>query len=148
MEKQRVFVAHCPQSNMNLASGIAPMRKFLDRGVPAGLGSDVAGGSGTSIFRAMSDAIQASKLYWRLVDPACAPLSLREAFYMGTMGGGAFWGKVGSFVDGYEFDALVIDDSGNLEANPLDIESRLARIIYRPDRCRLLRKYVRGKDIL
>ena len=148
MKEQGVSVAHCPQSNMNLSSGLAPIRRFLDEGVAVGLGSDVAGGSQTSIFRAMSDAIQASKMYWRLADPSCAPLSLEEAFYLGTLGGGAFWGKAGSFLEGYEFDALVMDDSANVEANPLTIGERLARVVYRPDRCKMLKKYVRGKRIL
>jgi guanine deaminase len=55
--KQRgVYVAHCPQSNTNIASGIAPIRRFLSNSINIGLGSDVAGGCHVSIFRAMSDA--------------------------------------------------------------------------------------------
>ncbi len=148
MEARRVFVAHCPQSNMNLASGIAPIRRFLNRGIPVGLGSDVAGGCHTSIFRAMSDAIQVSKLYWRLLDQQAAPLTIEEAFYLGTKGGGAFFGKVGSFLPSYEFDALVIDDSGLRAPYDLSLSQRLARIIYQPDRCAIERKFVRGRDIL
>ena len=147
MQAQGVFVAHCPQSNMNLASGIAPVRKFLERGIPTGLGSDMSAGCHTSIFRAMTDAIQVSKLYWCLVDQACKPLCLEEAFYMGTMGGGAFFGETGSFLPGYEFDALVIDDSGSGTPNPLDISERLARLVYRPEACELVKKFVRGIDI-
>ncbi len=148
MAERQVFVAHCPQSNMNLASGIAPIRRFLDRGIPVGLGSDVAGGCHTSIFRAMSDAIQVSKLYWRLLDQNEAPLAIEEAFYLGTMGGGAFFGKVGSFLPSYEFDALVIDDSKLEAPYDLSLNERLARIIYDPDRCILERKFVRGRDVL
>ena len=148
MRGQRVFAAHCPQSNMNLASGVAPVRKFLDLGIPTGLGSDVAGGCHSSIFRAMTDAIQASKLYWRLTDQGSAPLTLEEAFYMGTLGGGAFFGKVGSFIPGYELDALVIDDSRNAGVNPMDLPQRLARAVYQPEKCDILKKYVRGRNIL
>jgi len=67
MKKQGVYIAHCPQSNTNLASGISPVRRYLDEGLHIGLGSDIAGGTSVSILRAMADAIQVSKLYWRLV---------------------------------------------------------------------------------
>ena len=42
MKNNQVYVAHCPQSNMNLSSGIAPVRRFLSEGIPTGLGSDMA----------------------------------------------------------------------------------------------------------
>jgi len=148
MKKNNVFVAHCSQSNFNLASGIAPIRKYMINGVNIGLGSDVAGGSHLSIFRAMSDAVQASKLYWRLVDQNDNALSLNEAFYLGTEGGGRFFGKVGSFKIGYEFDAVIIDDSNIPTTNPLTIEERLARVIYCSDDSNVYAKYVRGEKVL
>ena len=67
MKEQGVFVAHCPQSNMNLSSGIAPIKGYLQEGQQVGLGTDVAGGAHLSLFRAMTEAIQCSKLRWRLV---------------------------------------------------------------------------------
>ena len=147
LKKNGVFAAHCPQSNINLASGIAPVRRFMEKGIRVGLGSDVAGGCHASIFRAMSDAVQVSKLYWRLVDQSETPLSVQEAFYLGTAGGGSFFGKVGSFDEGYEFDAVVIDDSGIPSSNPLNLEERLSRIIYLSDDSCIRDKYVRGKKI-
>ena len=102
MKERGVYVAHCAQSNANLASGIAPVRRYMDLGLKVGLGSDVAGGVHTSIFRAMSDAIMASKLRWRLTDDSLKPLTVEEAFYLGTVGGGAFFGKVGSLEKGYD----------------------------------------------
>jgi len=147
LKNNRVYVAHCPQSNTNLASGIAPIRRFLRNGIHVGLGSDVAAGYHTSIFRAMSDAIQVSKLYWRLLEQEDAPLTLAEAFYLGTIGGGSFFGKVGSFDEGYEFDAVVIDDSSITTPHQLSIESRLERIIYLSDNSHIFDKYVRGNKI-
>ena len=63
IKNNQVVVAHCPGSNMNLSSGIAPIRKYLDNNVKVALGSDVAGGHTESIFRAITDAIQVSKMY-------------------------------------------------------------------------------------
>lgn len=147
MKERGVFVAHCPQSNTNLSSGIAPVRKFLDEGVLVGLGSDIAGGTTESIFRAMSDAIQVSKLRWRLIDEKEKPLTLEEAFYMGTKGGGAFFGKVGSFEVGYELDAVIIDDSMLKHPQPLSIKERLERIIYLSDDRHIVGKYVSGRKV-
>lgn len=64
-----------------------------------------------SVFRALTDAIAVSKLRWRLLDDSLTPLAFAEAFWLATMGGGAFFGKVGSFEEGFAFDALVLDDS-------------------------------------
>ena len=44
-----------------------------------------------------------------------------EAFYMATKGRGAFFGKVGSFEAGYEFDAVVMDDSVIPHPQPLNL---------------------------
>lgn len=144
MRARGVFVAHCAQSNMNLSSGVAPVRTYLDRGMHVGLGTDIAGGFSPSIFRAMSDSVQASKLRWRLLDNSQKPLTVPEAFYMGTKGGGAFFGKVGSFEQGYEFDAVVLDDTSLPTPLELDPVERLERVIYlSDDRC-VGDKYVAG----
>ena len=143
LKKRGVFIAHCPQSNMNLSSGIAPIRRYLTEGIPMGLGSDVAGGASLSIFRAMAEAIQVSKLRWRLTDAAWPPLSVPEAFYLGTLGGGAFFGRVGGFEPGYEVDALVLEDR-SLNPPQLSIPERLERIVYLSDERQLRHKYVAG----
>lgn len=147
MAAQGVYVAHCPQSNTNLSSGIAPVRRFLRQGVRVGLGSDIAGGCHTSIFRAMADAIQMSKLHWRLQDQSEPPLTLAEAFYLATKGGGSFFGKVGGLEEGYAFDVLVLDDGPLSPPDPLSIEDRLARATYLSDDRHILRKYVQGRQV-
>ena len=44
IKDQGVYIAHCPESNTDIASGIAPIRRYLDMGLHVGLGTDVAGG--------------------------------------------------------------------------------------------------------
>jgi guanine deaminase len=143
----QVFIAHCPDSNMNLSSGIAPVRTYLERGLKLGLGSDVAAGDSLSIFSAMKEAVKVSKLLWRLKDQNMAPLSMEEAFYLGTKGGGEFFGKVGSFEPGYEFDAVVLDDNSLVHPQPLTLKQRLERVIYLSDDRNITDKYVAGKKI-
>ena len=149
MRENGVFVAHCPASNMNLTSGIAPIRKYLDRGLHIGLGSDIAGGHSDSIFRAITDAIQVSKMYFRMVDESTKPLVFPEAFYLATKGGGAFFGKVGSFEAGSEFDAVVMDDSVLTHPQSLNLAERAERAVYLGlDGKNITAKYVAGRKIL
>ena len=146
MKENGVFIAHCPQSNMNVSSGIAPVRQFLREGQHVGLGSDVAGGAHLSIFRAMTDAIQASKLRWRLVDQDLPALTMPEALYMATKGGGAFFGKVGSFEPGYELDAVVLDDADLPTTRPCTLAERVERVVYLSDG-QPCAKYVAGRRL-
>ena len=148
IRKNGVWVAHCPNSNMNLASGIAPIRRYLNSGIRVGLGSYVVGGQTESIFRAITDAVQVSKLYWRYMDSSAAPLSFAESFYLATKGGGSFFGNAGSFESGFEFDAVVIDDSSVPHPQKLTLTERLERAVYLGiDRGGILAKYVRGTEI-
>lgn len=147
IKERGVYIAHCPQSNTNIASGIAPVRQYLDAGIHIGLGSDVAGGSSDSIFRAMVDAIQVSKLRWRLITQDDAPITLDEAFYMATAGGGEFFGKVGKFEEGYEFDAIVLDDENLPAPREFSTHERLERIVYLGDDRNIAAKFVAGRKL-
>ena len=143
-----VWIAHCPGSNMNIASGIAPVRHYLERGLRIGLGTDVAGGDSESMFRAVTDAIRASKMYWRYIDHNAKPLTFPEAFWLASKGGGSFFGRVGSFEEGYAFDALVLDDSAEPTPRPLPVRSRLERAFYLGlDRGGIVMKYVDGERL-
>lgn len=149
MKKKGVYVAHCPQSNINLSSGIAPIRRYLEEGIPVGLGTDMAGGANISMFRCMADAVGVSKLYWRLADQGKRPLAMEEVFYLATKGGGSFFGKAGSFEAGYELDALVLDDKGIRSTRTLGTKERLERCIYLAEEGkRLAGKYAAGKKVI
>lgn len=148
MKENGVFIAHCPESNTNLFSGIAPVRRYLDEQIPVGLGSDVAGGTTENLFAAMRHAIQASKLRWRLSDQSLQPLNMEEVFYLASKGGGAFFGKVGSFEPGYEFDAVILDDARLEHPQTLTVKQRLERVIYLGDEREVAGKYVAGRKVL
>lgn len=148
IKDQGVYIAHCPESNTDIASGIAPVRRYLDIGLHVGLGTDVAGGFSLSMFRAMADAIQVSKLRWRLMDQTQTPVTLEEAFYMATIGGGSFFGKVGTFEKGYEFDAMILDDSNIRHPQEISTRDRLERLVYLSDDRNLVGKYVQGRKVI
>ena len=151
LKARGTYIAHSPTSNLNLSSGIAPVRRFMDRGINTGLATDTAGGSSLSMFRMITDAITSSKLRWRLVDNSLAPLKFSEAFYLASKGGGSFFGKAGSFEEGYAADILVLDDVSSemtVLAPELSLPEKLEFYAYRaPDR-RPVAKYVAGKRIV
>jgi len=147
MLRQRgVMVAHCPTSNFNVASGLAPIRRFLDAGIPVGLGSDVSGGHDFSIFRMMVYAVQVSKMHYQR-DKSCAFLTLSEAFWIATKSAGRFFGRVGSFEPGYDFDALVIDDSELKIDADYSLLQRLERFVYIGDDRHIAARYCQGRLI-
>ncbi len=147
MKKNGVFAAHSPLSNANLSSGAAPVGKLFREFVNVGLASDIAAGETENLFRSIAAAIRASKLRWRLVDQKIYPLTVDQAFYIATVGGGKFFGKVGLFEPGYEFDAIVIDDSTITHPQELGLHERLERALYIADERHLCAKYVAGSRL-
>ena len=145
MKQNDVMIAHCPTSNLNIASGLAPIRRFLDEGLRVGLGSDISGGHDLSIFRMMMYATQVSKLLY-LQNHDKPFLTLSEAFWIATKSAGHFFGRVGSFEPGYEFDALVIDDH-DLNHDHYSLLHRLERYIYLGDDRQIVHRFCRGEEI-
>ena len=145
MKKNDVMVAHCPTSNFNLSSGMAPIRNLLDEGVRIGLGSDISGGHDLNMFRMLVYAIQVSKMHYQ-EDHDKAFLTLPEIFWIATKSAGSFFGRVGSFEPGYEFDALVIDDAVLYPAE-YSLQHRLERFIYLGDDRQILHRFCRGQEV-
>jgi guanine deaminase len=88
-------------------------------------------------------------MYFRMVDESTKPLVFSEAFYLATKGGGAFFGNVGSFEEGYEFDAVVLDDNALPHPQPLNLAERMERAVYLGlDTKKIAAKFVAGRKIM
>ncbi|MDO5702358.1 MAG: amidohydrolase family protein [Lachnospiraceae bacterium] len=147
-EKYGVYIAHSPESNVNLCSGAAPIKSYLKRGLHVGLATDVSGGSSPSMFSAMRSAVWVSKLRHRLYNETLSPLTSSEVFYMATRGGGEFFGNVGSFEEGFEFDAIIVDDEQIMTMrDDMTAAERLERVIYLADDRHVVGKYVAGRKL-
>ena len=147
LANNNVYVAHCPTSNVNLSSGIASIRKLISNGVKVGLATDISGGHTLSLIEVMAYTMQMSNLKWIESNYQDAPLTTAEIFYLATKGGGDFFGNVGSFEEGYDFDALVIDDTKEDTFKYLSLEERLQKFIYSGDYKKIKVRYVNGNIV-
>jgi len=100
-------VAHCPCSNMRLASGIAPIRKMIDRGVPVGLGVD---GSASNDSGHMLGEVRQAMLLQR-VGYGPDAMTARQALEIATLGGAKVLNRddIGALVPGMSADLVLFD---------------------------------------
>jgi 5-methylthioadenosine/S-adenosylhomocysteine deaminase len=120
MKEKNAGIAHCPRSNMNLASGAAPIRRMLDKDLRLGLGTDgAASAPTTNLFDEMATAARLAKLHHERADAVAA----REIFAMATIGGARALGMeadLGSIEAGKLADVVIVDTgSASLERAPV-----------------------------
>jgi 8-oxoguanine deaminase len=116
--KHNCGVAHCPTSNMRLASGIAPVKQYRKAGVNVGLGVDgSASNDGSHLLAEARNAMLVSRVkegltgYSLSADPNRKLMTAREALYLGTRGGAAVLGRkdIGSLEPGKCADFFAVD---------------------------------------
>lgn len=112
MARSGTGVAHCPTSNMRLASGLAPISRYLDAGVPVGLGVD--GSASNDSSNMVGEARQALLLNRLAVSPGIGSgpqMPARTALELATVGGAGVLGRddIGRLEPGYAGDIVAFD---------------------------------------
>ena len=131
MKDAGVTVVHCADSNQNLCSGVAPVRRMLDEGVKVALGSDIAGGDHLDLFDVTAAAVRASKAR-RMMDDWSTPfLTVAEGWYLATSAGAEFFGEQPGFAAGNSLHAIVLADDTLPQPRTLTPAERLERAVYR-----------------
>ena len=141
-------VAHCPNSNLFLGSGLFPLHRVLEAGVIVGLGSDIGAGTTPSLFNAMADAYKVQQVQGVSLSPF-------QLWYLATLGGAralTLDGDTGSLEPGKSADFLVLD----LDATPLlamrtgrasSLEDLLAGLIFMGDDRAVERSVIAGRIV-
>ena len=147
-------VAHCPSSNLFLASGAMPLARYLAGGIRIGLGSDVAAGPDAPLFSVMragaytQNALRAAGL------TEAPPLSPADWLRLGTLGGAEALGleeRIGSVEEGKEADLIVVDPSVTLPLEGVGAhedgrsDEMLSRLIFRAHPSMVRGAWVRGR---
>lgn len=145
MKARGAWAVHCPTSNINVRSGIAPIRRYMNEGLNIGLGSDISGGHTLDMAAVLRRTIESSKIL-RHFEGVQPHLSAAEAFYLAGRGGGRYFGKVGAFEPGYDFDAVVVDDAVERDEDD-DLARRFEKMIYRAKGRNVKAKFVAGKKV-
>ncbi len=142
-----VTIVHCPDSNINVTSGIAPVKQMLDEGAKVVIGSDIAGGAQISMLQVMQMTIRVSKVK-RMETAYTTPfLTAAEAYYLGTSAGAVYFGEKPGFAEGNTLHAVVIDDRRFPNTSSLQMEERLERAIYRASTNEICAVYGSGDRI-
>jgi guanine deaminase len=148
-------VAHCPASNLFLASGVMPLGRYLDAGLRVGLGSDVAAGPDPSIFSVMRVGAYVQNALRIVAGEALPALGPLDWLRMGTLEGAralGLEGRIGSIEAGKEADLIAVDPRLTVplrelpyDAEKIDAADVMSRLIYRahPDMVRAA--WVRGR---
>lgn len=147
MRRHHVTAVHCADSNRNLCSGTAPLRRMLREGVQVALGSDIAGGAQLPMMQVITASIRASKAKY-LEDAGEAEfLTAAEGYYLGTTAGHQYFGAGCGFSAGDKLHAIVVDDSRFISPRPLTLPERLERALYRTVQDDIVAVYSEGRKV-
>ena len=147
IKDHNVVVAHCPDSNINLISGVAPIRVMLEEGIWVTLGSDIAGGAILPMMGVIAEAIRSSKV--KRIESGWSKdfLTVAEAYYLGTTSAAHYFGSGDGFAKGDLLHAIVVDDSHYIDIGRLSVRERFERAIYRSQRDDIHAVYSDGRKI-
>jgi 5-methylthioadenosine/S-adenosylhomocysteine deaminase len=119
LAKRGVGVAHCPQSNMKIGAGVAPVPKMIEAGIAVGIGTDGAGSNNDlNLLEEIDTAAKLHKLASR--DPTVLPA--QQALAMATIDGARaldMENEIGSLEVGKRADLIVVATDG-LHQQPQD----------------------------
>jgi len=109
LAEREVKIAHCPESNMKLGSGVAPVAQMLEKGITVGIGTDgCASNNNLDLFAEMDTTAKLAKV--ANLDPTI--MDARAVLAMATIGGARVIGlenRIGTIEPGKKADIIIVD---------------------------------------
>ena len=148
MIDHNVLCVHCPDSNINICSGFAPVRQMKNRGVWVALGSDIAGGAQLPMLSVLTGALRMSKARAIATEGREPFLTVGEAYYLATSAGARYFGDMDGFAPGNPLHAVVLDETAlPPSTRELTLKERFERAVYLSDDRSIVAVYGAGKQI-
>lgn len=157
-------ISHCPISNSSITSGEAPIRRYLDKGIKIGLGTDCSGGFAPSVLEVAKHALLVSRHLTMSTKEDKDKLSIEEVLYLATVGGAKVCNlekSLGNFEVGKKWDAQLIDldakdspvdifewqapDTSKSESNLSRMDNMVAKWLFNGDNRNTTKVWVGGK---
>ena len=148
MIDHNVLCVHCPDSNINICSGFAPVRQMKERGVWVALGSDIAGGAQLPMLQVLTGCLRMSKARAIATEGKEPFLTVGEAYYLATSAGARYFGDANGFAPGNPLHAVVLDETSlPPSTRKLTLQARFERAVYLADDRSILAVYGAGKKM-
>ncbi len=140
-----VQIAHCPESNLKLASGFCPLQKLIDAGINVALGTD---GAASNNDLDMFSEMRTAALLAKAVAKNASAVSAEQALRMATINGAKALGlekEIGSLETGKAADIIAVDLSA-LETQPM--YNPLSQLVYAANRQQVSDVWVAGTHVV
>lgn len=145
LHKGRVKVAHCPESNMKLASGVAPVVEMLQKGITVGLGTDgCASNNNLDLFQEMNMAAKLHKVH--RLDPTV--MDAQTVLRLATIEGAKVLQMdqhIGSLEPGKKADCIVMDLN---QPHLTPLYNIYSHLVYTAKGSDIVQVFIHGKQVL
>ncbi|MCI5220904.1 MAG: S-adenosylhomocysteine deaminase, partial [Candidatus Electrothrix sp. LOE2] len=145
LAERRVKLAHCPESNMKLASGAAPVPAMLEQGLTVGLGTDGSvSNNNVDMFGEMNSAAKMHKV----VRMDTTVMNAARTLHVATLGGAAVLGaeaEIGSIAAGKKADLIMLDmDQPHLTP----VYNPVSHLVYAAGGADVLHSIINGQVVM
>lgn len=169
LKEHKCSIAHCPNSNRFLSSGIMKTKEYITKELNIGLGTDIGAGYSFSILNEMKESVENSKLLNIMKNISnerqSQKITVENAFYLATLGGAKSLGlenQLGNFEIGKYADFCVFDmklksiklntqqysEDKNLKESKLSKEILLSNLIYKSEIQTPINVFIGGERVI